>query len=161
MKRISEQYPIYTRLHDLPDIAIYQLATSIKNPPFYVGTSSDVEARYKKYVRGMRNNWQLHESNVKLDAFKKLYVPNESPVMVVIDGASTNEDAKQLEKHYRDKYTAKGYSLINSSNGYRGSSKNIAKKLANDGIDAIWDLKTILVIGVLLVGGYIVLRSWA
>src|SRR5260370_24327796 len=162
MKRIHDKLPIFlsNRLTDMPDHCIYGM-TEGKNKPFaYIGTSTNPIERYKKYERLATRGRSMfgHERVIKLDWFKRVYVPGESPIMVVLAEAKNSAHAKELEKEYRERFTDKGHQLINPIGKYQTSPKNSAKRAANDFIEVAFDnwWKIILLIGLVIIGGMVI-----
>jgi len=146
LKRLNQKYPIYldaSKLDTIPRHAIYVLCPSLDNlSPFYTGTSRNPVARYVKYVRGAtKNNWQSHESTIKLKKFAEHYKDGISPVMVLVDEARSVKDAKRQEKAYREQFTEKGFDLLNKTGVRKSYVRNSAKRVANDLVDSMFDGK--------------------
>src|SRR6266478_4092383 len=113
-KRISQAYPIYLtrKLKAVPDHCVYALCPSVADlGPFYVGTSTQPEKRYRRYVNAAKKPAnQSHESLVKIDTFKKYLSYSETgtiltPVMVLIDSVAIDAIPNDVERQYRDAFT--------------------------------------------------------
>ena len=160
MKRVNKALPIYSTLGCIPDHAIYALAPSIHNRTYhYLGESKNVVARYKKYEGLARRTTTFgHESQEKIDFFRKYYNKGISPIMVILAEIAPGENPKEIEKVYRGKYTGLGHPLMNATGRQRSYAKNTVKKIANDTIDTVWSSSGVLALIVLGVVLFMVLR---
>src|SRR5258708_16740645 len=118
LKRVSDKFRIFldtSKRKSLPEVAIYVLVPSLSNlTPWYVGTSTDVVARYQKYVRGAtKGSFDLRDSAEKVEQFKAQYESGKTPVMIVVDGATNQAKASELERQYKNEYWDKGHKVIN------------------------------------------------
>jgi predicted GIY-YIG superfamily endonuclease len=105
LQRLHQNYPIFTTMKQAATYSIYLLQDTLDSDPWYVGQTTDAIARYKKRVIGATGSaYFLNDSRECLDRFKSVYKPGTAPIMLIVAGTDDATEAKQLEKHYREKY---------------------------------------------------------
>lgn len=102
---------------------VYRLSSPENNVVKYIGITKDLSVRYRKHItqtskRTLKNNW-----------IKSLLKRGVKPVMTVIDGAETREEANILEKYWIIKHKDWGFDLKNMTNGGDGGDTMSGRKL--------------------------------
>lgn len=105
---------------------VYRLSSPENNVVKYIGITKDLSARYRKHItqtskRTLKNNW-----------IKSLLKRGVKPIMTVIDGAETREEANILEKYWIIKHKDWGFDLKNMTNGGDGGDTMSGRKLTTE-----------------------------
>ena len=125
---------------------IYQIR-NIKNNKIYIGSSMDIEQRWKMHKNDLRKNKHI---NYKLQNDWNKYGENNFVFEILeIDDQATREEISLLEQKYIDalKPHENGYNILHTVNKVSTKKEKIYNEEANDDLGNFYVKKTIRRIG--------------